>query len=513
MNKTQKQIIYLNPKLTQALNSHKPIVVSIMGRGGGKSTFLGVIIRRNIEQMPRSLGALWGLTYNQILTKILPSMKKMLLNCGLKQDQGIKSPGHFVIGKKPPPYFPQLPYNEPGNWENVLSFWNGAAIEFISLDRPDTGRGGSYDYMLVDEAVYMPKDKHDRIALLSLRGNRRYFGSSPFHGQRIYVSSQAWTQEGYWVEDQKFERDKTKQILKDEKGNPIFNKKVFCTIGTSYDNAAVLGIDTIEAWEAALPQSVVDVEIHSKRIEGGGDLFYDRFKESVHTYIKTYEYDHSHEKSEYGVYVKKEDVDRVSKMPLDVSIDFGTRINTMVIAQFHDKNRELRILQSLYEPSNKLISGLVAQFLKFYQNHGEKVVNLWGDPSGNKQQMEEKLSLFQMVAKELNANGWRAALKMKGRAYPRHKVRHQFINEILSETNPRLPRIRINRIRCKYLIGTLATVQKNDKGVKDKAMERADIDQRHATHDTDAFDYLIWYKFYKDSTKAANQHAGIRFGR
>lgn len=486
--------IYLNKKLTLALRSTKPAVGIIMGRGSGKSDYIGAEIYDCAQQMPRSLGSLWGLTYVQILTKILPSAKKKLLAMGMKEDRP-GSPGHFVIGRKPPSYF-ILPYNEPGKWENVMSFFTGSAIEFISVDRPHTIAGGSYDYMLFDEAVYFPKDIHDSKAIPTLRGNRRYFANCPKHGRRVYTSSQSWDPGGYWVEDQKYVYDANGEIEKDALGKPVMDPD-FCFVhGTSFDNIAILGEKTLALWKKTLPGIVWDIEVMSERKEKIVGGFYSEFRRDKHTYIRSYEYDYDYEKNEFGIAVRKEDTDRESRLPIDIGLDFGTNFNSLVIGQHHEQINEMRILNVLYESNNQLIQNLAAPFCELYQNHTNKKVNLYGDPAGNKVQHMEKISLFETFANYLRSKGWVVNNNMPGRSYPPHEIKQQFINECFSEHYPQRPKIRINLFRGKHLLTSITSASMTNKRKKDKRSERRDQPQETATHLSDAFDYIIFYKFY-----------------
>lgn len=486
--------IYLNSKMKEALVSTKPAVCLIMGRGSGKSDYVGAEIYDCAQRMPRSLGSLWGLTYNQILTKILPSAKKKLLSMGLQEDRP-NEPGHFVIGRKPPSYF-QRPYNDPEKYENVLTFFTGSAIEFISVDRPQTIAGGSYDYMIFDEAVYFPKDIHDAKAIPTLRGNRRYFNQCPKHGRLVYVSSQAWEPSGYWVEDQKYLLDKDGEIMKDEDGKDMLDPDFLFIRGTSYDNIAILGERTLSLWKKKLPPDVWDIEVMSIRKQNMVGGFYSEFRKDKHTYIRSYDYSYDYEANEYGIAVHKEDTDRDGSLPISIGLDFGTRFNSLIIGQHHPGVNEMRIINVMYESSNELIDNLIKPFTDFYRNHPTKMVNLYGDPAGNKLEHMEKLTLFEKVANYLRKEGWSVNNQMPGRAYPIHQIKQEFINECLSEKFPIRPKIRINMHRCKDLLTSIQSATLNRKRKKDKSSENRNQPQETATHLSDAFDYLIFYPFY-----------------
>jgi len=424
---------------------------------------------------------------------------------GLKQDRP-GSPGHFCVGVKPPPYF-KRPYNEPvRNWENTITFFNGSCVELISVDRQNTLAGGSYDYAIVDEGVYFPKAIHDAKLIPSMRGNVQYFGDCPFHGSRFYCSSQAWDPAGYWVEDQKWLRDTNGEFVLDEKGNKILDPEVLFVHGTSWDNRHILTEKTLNLWQRTLPRIVYDIEIMAKRYEKISNSFYERFDTKTHTYLKSFEYGYDYERNEFGVFTKKEDTDRDGRLGMKLSFDFGTNFNSMIVAQHHKSINELRIIREFFESSNQLITNLVEPFCKFYESHPTKIVELFGDPAGNKIGHMEKLSLFQKISDYLKSKGWRVINQMRGRAYPLHKVKHQFINEVLSETNHRMAKVRINMHACKFLLTSIKNAPMDKNFSKKKTSERQDIPQETATHLSDCFDYLVYY--YLNSLRLSTSSGG-----
>ena len=88
-----------------------------------------------------------------------------------------------------------------------------------------------------------------------------------------------------------------------------------------------------------------------------------------------------------------------------------------------------------------------------------------------------------------------------GSINPTHKDKWGLINTALSENDLRYPKIRINEANCPNLKTALfSTPIRNTMGKleKVKESERNDkIDQKTATHITDAFDY-VYYQLYKD---------------
>ena len=80
-----------NPK-TQTEEYVKTIILE-WARGTGKSTILGWYMKEAVIQMPRATGVLVGETYQQILSRTLPSTKEGLEMFGIYEDID------YVVGK------------------------------------------------------------------------------------------------------------------------------------------------------------------------------------------------------------------------------------------------------------------------------------------------------------------------------------------------------------------------------------------------------------------------------
>jgi hypothetical protein len=93
-------------------------------------------------------------------------------------------------------------------------------------------------------------------------------------------------------------------------------------------------------------------------------------------------------------------------------------------------------------------------------------------------------------------NGWGCVIKAPAKMSDLHSVRYELINEILQETNPLLPKLRINQITCKPVIISLQNAEVNDKFQKDKKDERnKSFNQVYATHFSDTLDYFFMQKY------------------
>jgi hypothetical protein len=195
--------VYLNPKQEAFLKAPQQHKTFVGGRGSGKSTVMGADIYDKLFNLPRSKGVLLGVTYQQILSRFLPPMVDFWQSLGYRRHISFEEPGHFVIGQRPPSHWPR-PYQTPETFHNVISWANGSAIEMISFDRKDLGRGGNNDYLDGDEAFMLNKERLDKEILPSLRGNRYRWTESVqnrLHSTSFF-SSMPWLLSGMWIADQ-----------------------------------------------------------------------------------------------------------------------------------------------------------------------------------------------------------------------------------------------------------------------------------------------------------------------
>src|SRR5690606_19505746 len=121
-----------------------------------------------------------------------------------------------------------------------------------------------------------------------------------------------------------------------------------------------------------------------------------------------------------------------------------TSINTLnFIKEFYAKPSE-----------GEKLSDLVKKFIDYYEPHKAScnVVHLYHDRSGYKEEANSKTTLAEDVENLLKAAGWKVINKTPNTNNPGHILKYRLIEAILSETDIRLPFVRINADRCPNLI-------------------------------------------------------------
>lgn len=452
------------------------LAVLIAGRGFGKSTILAEYLFRCVDTMPRSRGALGGITFDVVLNRSLPSIKEHWTRMGLIEGFD------YVIGKKPPADF-EKPYNQVETYGNVISWWNGTTIEMVSLyDKKRSAKGANWQFFAGDEFALVGEDVYKTNVMPAMRGlyykqarleetelHEVPFGrmeeakdgpvwiipfkDNPFYLSRFLVSSMPWLESGKWLLN--YEDD----------------PEAIYVEGTARDNLKVLGPSYLAMLRKDLPDLIYRIEVENERIEQLPDGFYPHFLDSVHTTPK----DHYQ-----------------TQKALELSFDFGG-FNSVIICQTH--GNQANVLNQLFM-SGKTVTELVEKFCEDYKEHKEKEVWIYGDRNGNSSQYNSKFTLYQEITMVLKKRGWRVINTVEG-LDPNHADKHLVINQGLKEdAETQLPQVRINSIRAKYVIISIKRAGILENFKKDKRSERdKNLDQAKATHLSDCFDNWYYPKF------------------
>lgn len=464
--------VYYNSKQLAFLQAYQKTKCWIGGRGTGKSVNIAGSTALKFKRLPRAKIFFSSTTYNQILTKTLPPVEGKWHDMGFKEHMGPDQPGHYVIGVKPPANWVK-PYSPPRNFKNVITFYNGFTIEMLSLDRPDLARGGSYDGGEIDEAALIKKEHYTRVLLPSIRGNTHRYSSYLHHNVNFYTSM-PWRQEGMW-------------LLEYEDRSKLNPEEYFYQESTAWDNVLILTEKGIERYREEMDYLEYMVEIENFRISKTDKGFYPKWDDNIHLYLPAYHYS----EGERGIKVAGVQ-DRDKGKLLDVSLDFSGWFNCATIYQ--EKNFVETMIGSFHVKDEEKIAELVDHIVRAYADHKNKYVRLWGEPRGNDRRPEGD-PLFQVIRARFIHHGWSCDIRASVRAGS-HESRYMLINDILSETNPRLPKLRVNQEACKSVAIAVKLTEIKADFKKNKAKERdRKYPQEHAPHYTDTIDYFFEQKY------------------
>lgn len=478
MSRKAKQLVeYWNPKQKEFLKANQQWKVFLAGRSGGKTTVDKGENQKRAYHMPRSKSFLISSTYNQLLTKSIPTIEaKMKLGGWI---EGV----HYVIGKRPPKHFDK-PLSEPRRYENTMIYFNGYCVEFISMDNAQTNRGGSYQSGSADEVLNLKEEDFTQVIVPSIRpsaGDFR-FKHAPCYLQVCFYTSMPRKISAEW-------------LFKYEEWAKVDPENFFWLEATSWDNVHVIGEKQLKMWEKVMPYIEYQIEVMNRRLKVVDSAYYHKFKREVHTYNVKYLYDIGERgwETKYVIdpYYKDDEL-------LEWTLDFGGWINVGLVAQ--ERNRCEYIQDYLWVKDDEgKVDELVDKFCERYKKHKHKVVRLWGERMGIAKNALIQGNIYEYIASKLRLRGWEVIVKAKIDNTKDQKTRYSLINDFFNEREGRnagLPRVRINEEACKDFIVAIETTNTRNTNEKDKSKEtdRA-FAQQFATHAPDAMDYYFIQKY------------------
>jgi len=480
-----KQILLNRPQLVAALSTQKQKYLEF-GRGTGKTTYLGYHIAQLLKQMPRASFALVGSTYSQILSRFLPAIKEGLELFGIYE--GIDYVVGTSLGKK---MGFRLPYQAPETYKNIIHFSNGCIFQLVSLDHKDSGRGLNSYAIIGDEAALLDDEKLAINVKNTNRAKKAIFKNAPLLHSEVFTSSTPLTKKGKWFTDMEEEARK-------------FPDKVLFVKATAKENLHNLRSDYFEYMRQAYTNDVIyNAEMLNIRPKEIADGFYAQFNETIHCYTD-FDNDFLIEQTPMLKDLKgnsfdcRQDLDLNRKLPLIMSVDWGASINTMTISQL--QGNTYKVLKSFYVKTPKILDHLfLEEFIPYYKHFPNKVVKFYYDRQGNSKTANSKHTFAQQAAQLMRAAGWTVHQMTVG-TNPDYMDKFRLINVMFRDDGrKRLPKIRINSVNCADLIVSLerAEIRDTSKGLqKDKRSEqRKTVEQQHATHFSDTFDYPLYALF------------------
>lgn len=475
MNEVKR--IYANAKQMRVINTRKKTVAFVGGRGSGKSTVGGDRSYQCISTMPRSRGFIASATDDTLKRYSLPSMIERWSMLGLEEKED------YLIGIRPKSWF-DLPFQIPASYKNVITFSNGSIIDLISLYNPDPGRGGNFQWGIIDEAAICDSEKINKSLMPAMRGpvyrgarievehdfkapygvvtavGTKFFwefkfADNPLYMSVLYLTSMPWTKKGQYILDMEHDPD------------------VEWIESTWRDNIHVLGPDYGELLRKRLTEVEYAVEVENRRLTRLPNGFYPNFDEDKHVSMATH-YAHNRK--------------------LEISFDFNAGFNSMLIAQ--PTPNLAYIHDTLYVKGNQTVDDLVSLFLLRYAGHSVKEVDIYGDRNGNNRSADSKFTIYERIEARLKQAGWSTFRPVKG-LDAGHKDKHEMMNVFMQGEKP-WPKLAIYAVNCKALITSIMMAPITPGYKKDKSSERnlKHTDRREeATDLSDVFDNWAFFRY------------------
>jgi len=526
-------------------------VIKVEGRGTGKSASIGFKMDQIIRHMPRCVCAITGKTYSQLLTRTLPSSLKILEGMGYYKDVD------YVIGRQPKQGF-LYPYEQINRYDNTICFANGTVFVMISQSEKGSGRGANVDFEIVDEALTINYDLYSQEVSPTNRGNLEHFGKGAHHECYLhhgfhYSTSMPVTQEGMWILKfaEYYKREAGVDLLgtwnqcvdlqmdlltedspavfaqiwneiarRRRKIRPFVSQRgELFLLANSMDNLQFLGLEYLREQYRKLPLMVFMTEIMNR--------YYSRVEGCFYALDDQRHYYHNVMASNVNI----GDADRIisrgasrsmyyadvdTEEPLELSVDFGSSICVMAVAQTRRFDFARNVVTNDYDvhnfvaeyfvkpdqSCNVMIDELAKQFCVDFAHHRQRTLIYYKDKYGDHRNpnIQNNRTNNELMIELLTRYGWHVVVRTHKGMEPPMNDKYLLWALLLKESNPLYPRIRFNADRCKYILISMEhsiAITEDNKTRKDKSSEKrsSGIPPEEATHFSDAVDKMIWCKY------------------
>lgn len=526
----------------------------VAGRGTAKTSDIIADRAQDIcFDMPRALLAFVSDTYINARDNIIPTLIE-----GWREYKGWIEGVHYVIDDRPPSTF-DLPYKPVINYKNTITVFNGCTFLLGSLDQPKGLAGNSFQHIFGDEAKYLDKKKLNTL-FPALRGYNRFSHSPYYRGTTFTTDLPNLTKNDYdWIMDAEEQMDierckaalqaglvlndinfnlyraiqkkDTSEIKKYTRQRAKWTERwikcrkdlTFFYVVSSMANVDILTPgymkDALEnlGWEE-FKQSVLSFKANLE----DGDKFYvglgpeHFYKDGIdNDYVMSFGIKDNYKQNSLQLrYIDH-------NAPLDIGIDFGKMISLTIGQLQGDTYYVLKFIYTLVPESSKEVA---EKFRQFFEPHIDRRVYMYYDRSGNQYE-----SSGRSWAKEIKdhiendhlgySTGWTVELMSREQGNIYQSEEYLFMKQLMQETNPELPKLKIDFYQCRELKSSLESTRlivKKDsrKGQnvisKDKSSEDLPLHKlpMHSTNPSDSFKYLMMRKTWIKSVRRDRYELG-----
>lgn len=514
-----RKVTYLNRAQQIALALAAKIEIDLCSRRFGKS--FGIVsrrIKRNVQFMPGSTGAFVASSFKQARTRTLPAALSGLYEAGFRENV------HYVIGKRPPV---KLGYAKPlvpvQNFDDVVTFYNGAQMIIISQDVPMSSNSLTLDWVIGDEAKGLDYDKLKDETLPANGGTMRHFSDVPWHHGILFVSDMPTLKSANWLLNYREkatpevndtimgllaerwkilndpEMEAAKRITRlgnlDYLINNLRREAVSYNEWSIFENIDVVGLQYVKDMKRDLPPLVFQTSILSKRVERLRDGFYPNFRESIHCYVSNNDtplrdIGYTAPLGDYGCLL---DGDLDLKSPISIAFDYNANINWLVAGQRNGST--LRVLKSFYVKYQRKLRELVDDFCNYYRAQICKEVVFYYDTTALGSNYAVSDDDFKaVIIAQFNKHGWHVEQKFIGKPLP-HNQKYMMIDDGFKGSKGLMPMFNKENNEALITAITLAEVEIGYGGFRkckggEKLQESEDDPLEYRTDGTDAFDTL-----------------------
>jgi hypothetical protein len=495
----------------------------LAARGTLKTTQgIALFVIERVKEMPRSSGVLVGLSYEDMGNNTINPFLSGLVEKGYNEGE------HWVIGKKPPAHWPK-PYLGIRNekYDRVMSWWNGTAMNMVSLEKKAPANGLSCQWGVFDEVKFMDEHKLIDSIFPAFRGNEQYFEGkcSGYLSKFFATDKEADPVRIQWLKNKlklvdpvrnaiimayQLQLDKLEAEFRNEETTKtrqrILEKEIAEIKQELHDErkdlvyVAEMSVEDVrkihgERWYQDKKRNSTPrtwrVVYKNEWPEAVGDTFYPNYSKELHEHDDQNDIDQNKPfilVPDYQHSVAPISIAQLSKLPgnPDVTLNYVDEVYTLPDPAEDD-------IQPNGNGSRGSLKEATQLFCDRYKSHKKKTVYFVYDHTAKGRRINAD-EYYKIVEGTLRKNRWRVVKVYTGKA-PDHYLKYTRTSEWLLHADKSLPRIQVNRVRCKKLIISInnsAAKTTSGKTEKNKEYENTtrypNLDQSETTHFSDTFD-------------------------
>lgn len=534
------------------------------GRATGKTEgVMGPRLIRVANDMPGELSFLVHKTYVALMTNVWPNIqayfsRPVIVNG--RQRAMLEYGVDYVVGETRLPSHFRLPRYPVSYAKHSVIFRNGAHLQLVSSDQPESVAGRNAVHAFIEEMKHNSGEKLKSRLFPSLRGGSAEIRKSAYYEGVTGVSDTARVDLGEddWFED--YEQGMNRELIEEiasvslavnksmyrqfvltremrETKNPVAMERirleqqqlavflarwrprladmrrnaVYYIRASSFRNKDILGPKFFKTQLDTLDMDEFLTAICGVRHKEVTNKFFAAYDKARHQFKDSYVYDAilGHDLKDKFTLTARYLRHYNRREPLYVGYDPGA-FSSMIVGQKKDYGRQLDIIKEFWAYYPEEQDSLAQQFYQFFgADAQDKVVHLYPDRAGNKrrEELEQITTDSRALKAALEGYGFSVILHNEGAATIYHWQQFKLCLMLFGEQRNFLPRVRICENECKNLCSAILIsplVKKGNSIELDKSSEKKEPLKRQAgltTQLPSAMIYLL-YGLYGDIAKS-----------
>nr|DAT67493.1 MAG TPA: large terminase [Caudoviricetes sp.] len=560
----ESELYYMNGVQMLASIIDPNMLYAEWGRATGKTEgVMGPRLIRVANDMPGELSFLVHKTYVALMTNVWPNIqayfsRPVIVNG--RQRAMLEYGVDYVVGETRLPSHFRLPRYPVSYAKHSVIFRNGAHLQLVSSDQPESVAGRNAVHAFIEEMKHNSGEKLKSRLFPSLRGGSAEIRKSAYYEGVTGVSDTARVDLGEddWFED--YEQNMNHELIEEiasvslavnkslyrqfilnremrETKNPVSMEKirleqqqlaaflarwrprladmrrnaVYYIRASSFRNKDILGPKFFKTQLDTLDMDEFLTAICGVRHKEVTNKFFAAYDKARHQFKDSYVYDAilSHDLKDKFLLTARYLRHYDRREPLYIGYDPGA-FSSMIVGQKKDFGRQLDIIKEFWAYYPEEQESLAQQFYQFFGADAvNKVIHLYPDRAGNKrrEELEQITTDSRALKAALEGYGFSVILHNEGAATIYHWQQFKLCMMLFGEQRDFLPRVRIDENECKNLCSAILIsplVKKGNSIELDKSSEKKEPLKRQAgltTQLPSAMIYLL-YGLYGDIAKS-----------